>query len=874
MAGFFDIEDITPLESVRPRGGKASNRSFDDLNLTCTDCGLDKGCRSPYMPATGKGRRKVLVIAEAPGAEEDRQNTQLIGASGQLLRKELERLDWDLDQDCWKTNAVRCRPHNNATPTPLQIAACRKSLMALIAEKKPVLIIVLGKTAWEALVGPRITGRAGSSTFSDWAGQLIPDQELKTWVTPMWHPSYVLRETENSRNHPPHPDMLVIWRRQLRAALKKAGEPFVECNYRGAVTSLFDPHEAIKVLAELRRAGGIIAFDYETTGRKPHRPGHQIVSVAVSAESGTWAMPFFENEEFREAWRKFLLSPKVKKIAHLASFEASWSHTICGVWPEGWHWDTLLGSHCEQSQKPAGLKFQVYAKIGVVGYDGDVDEYLRCSGVEETQHGANGFNRIHEVPIADLLYYNGLDAFFTRRLWQIQAQELPADRQAGLLFFLEASIALTKSHALGMKIDEEIMGRQEQKVARRLQNLNRAIDACEEVQQWDGADFNFNSSQQLAHLLHDILKIPCESRTASYKEREDAPDSEGACMDEDSLSKIDIPLTRTILEYRRWQKVEGTYLGQFRREMVDGIVRPFYNLHTVNTFRSSSDKPNFQNIPKRDKEIKALIRSFIRPRPGNRIIEYDYKAVEAGIVPCYNKDPVWIQYIENPASDMHRDQASKLFIREPSAVSKEERQGAKNGFVFPTVYGSYYKNTAANLWNAAKPDTLEHLAQEGIRNQRDFTAHVRDVEEEFWNLFHVGYEWMTKTLADYEKKGYIDLYTGFRCYGPLTRNQVINYRIQGSAFHVLLWTFTQVSSLVRAQLPRSDFIGQIHDAAVGDICAEDEPTIDYWMWDYGTRKVREHWPWIIVPLSIEKERSAIGGCWAEMEGAGYLTGAK
>ena len=69
------------------------------------------------MPVTGEGRLKILILAEAPGEQEDAQNTQLIGPAGQVLRKTLAGFGVDLDRDCRKTNAVRCRPPGNRRPT-------------------------------------------------------------------------------------------------------------------------------------------------------------------------------------------------------------------------------------------------------------------------------------------------------------------------------------------------------------------------------------------------------------------------------------------------------------------------------------------------------------------------------------------------------------------------------------------------------------------------------------------------------------------------------------------------------------------------------------------------------------------------------------
>jgi len=60
--------------------------------------------------------------------------------------------------------------------------------------------------------------------------------------------------------------------------------------------------------------------------------------------------------------------------------------------------------------------------------------------------------------------------------------------------------------------------------------------------------------------------------------------------------------------------------------------------------------------------------------------------------------------------------AAKTVIRKKEDVQKDERQITKNGFVFPTIYTSYWKNTAKNMWDQFSADTLKHLRSEGIKN--------------------------------------------------------------------------------------------------------------------------------------------------------------
>ena len=90
----------------------------------CNKCKLDKNCQTPRMTYTGDGNKRILLIGEAPGKNEDIMGEQFIGDSGTLLRYNLDFLDIDMDRDCWKTNAIKCRPPSNNTPTANQIKCC------------------------------------------------------------------------------------------------------------------------------------------------------------------------------------------------------------------------------------------------------------------------------------------------------------------------------------------------------------------------------------------------------------------------------------------------------------------------------------------------------------------------------------------------------------------------------------------------------------------------------------------------------------------------------------------------------------------------------------------------------------------------------
>src|SRR3989304_6108671 len=128
--GFFDTDDLAEM-----------NVGKNIVEDACVKCGAYKNCINPKMPMSGKGAKKIYVLAEAPGENESKQNTQLVGRAGQLLRERLAERGIDLDLDCWKDNSIRCRVTDekgeNRKPTKQEIKCCKDNIDKSIKELKP-----------------------------------------------------------------------------------------------------------------------------------------------------------------------------------------------------------------------------------------------------------------------------------------------------------------------------------------------------------------------------------------------------------------------------------------------------------------------------------------------------------------------------------------------------------------------------------------------------------------------------------------------------------------------------------------------------------------------------------------------------------------
>lgn len=454
----------------------------------------------------------------------------------------------------------------------------------------------------------------------------------------------------------------------------------------------------------------------------------------------------------------------------------------------------------------------------------------------------------------------------------------PSSPEAFELFH-RGAIAFANVEANGMRVDTDYLDAAIKKAAKRILHLESELREDEVFSVWRrryGAKTNLDSGEQLATILFDVLKYPCKERT----------DSGRPSGKDTNLMDINIPFVENYRKLAKLRKAKGTFLEGIRSFVTDdGFLHPNFNLNIAASFRSTSNDPNFQNFPSRNEEMASLVRSAFIPRDDHVLVEFDFGGVEVGVAGCYNKDPKLIyDYTEG---DMHRDMAMKLFFLEKEQVSKQARYCSKNMFVFPNFYGSYWFDCARNLWEAIDRMSLatvdgvgmrEHLKENGVRKlgkaeKNDdpkigtFQYHVKKQEDYLWNERYTVYtDWKKKTWQEYQARGYCRLLTGFVCARDsdgliMNRKQVINYQIQGAAFHCLLWCLIEMDAWLRKNKMRSKIVSQIHDSIIGDVHKDELPEYLAKMKELMTVSLAKAWKWVIVPLKVEAEACELGGNW-------------
>jgi uracil-DNA glycosylase family 4 len=173
--------------SKSPPAGADAAPTWQELEravAACTRCGL---CRGRTRTVFGIGARdaSLMVVGEAPGAEEDRQGEPFVGPAGQLLNAMLAAVDLAREAT-FIANIVKCRPPQNRDPSPEEIAACMPHLARQIALVNPRALLTVGRIAAQTLLRTDLpVGRL--------RGQVFHYGELRIPLVVTYHPAYLLR---------------------------------------------------------------------------------------------------------------------------------------------------------------------------------------------------------------------------------------------------------------------------------------------------------------------------------------------------------------------------------------------------------------------------------------------------------------------------------------------------------------------------------------------------------------------------------------------------------------------------------------------------------------------------------------------------------
>jgi DNA polymerase len=176
-----------------------TNDLTEKLDAVKAECASCKACelyktRTNVVFSGGVVNTKLMLIGEAPGANEDAQGVPFVGRAGQLLDKIFESVGLSREKDIYICNTIKCRPPENRNPLPAEKIACRKFLDAQIEILKPCIILLCGKVALESFIQ---TKQGISKLRGQWFDGLYNSKMM-----PIFHPSYLLRNPSKEKGKP------------------------------------------------------------------------------------------------------------------------------------------------------------------------------------------------------------------------------------------------------------------------------------------------------------------------------------------------------------------------------------------------------------------------------------------------------------------------------------------------------------------------------------------------------------------------------------------------------------------------------------------------------------------------------------------------
>jgi DNA polymerase len=184
------------IEAARAAAMAAGDlAALRDAVMAFDGCALKKTATNTVF-ADGVPEGGLMLIGEAPGADEDRLGKPFVGVSGQLLDRMLAAIGRSRQTDTYITNVLFWRPPGNRKPTESEIAICRPFVERHIALVRPRLLVLVGGTASAAMLpgSPGITRLRGQWLSLEVNGLPEPVQAIA-----MYHPSFLLRSPERKR---------------------------------------------------------------------------------------------------------------------------------------------------------------------------------------------------------------------------------------------------------------------------------------------------------------------------------------------------------------------------------------------------------------------------------------------------------------------------------------------------------------------------------------------------------------------------------------------------------------------------------------------------------------------------------------------------
>ncbi|OUV04716.1 MAG: DNA polymerase I [bacterium TMED80] len=544
----------------------------------------------------------------------------------------------------------------------------------------------------------------------------------------------------------------------------------------------------LKVLKEMvdeLKNAKYVSIDLETTSVNPMLA--EIVGISVSYNKNcAFYIPIIYPEKKKNNFgdndlevalsvmKEFLENKDIRKVGQNIKYDALILNRH-GVKVSNIFLDTMIAAHI---LNPAARSY----KLDVLSI-----EFLNYNMVPIEELIGKGKDQITMdlVPLDKISYYAAEDADIVFQLVEIFAPKLEENGQLNFFADIEMPLidVLMKMEIEGVYVDEDLLNEMSLNVGDRLDLLVKEIYNIAEE------EFNINSTQQLAKILFDDLKL------TQIKKRSTAENVLKELVNEHELPEL-------ILSYRKLNKLKNTYIDALPASINKNTKRihSTFNQTIAATGRLSSTGPNFQNIPIRTVDGREIRKSFIAQQKNWGIFSADYSQIELRIMAHLSKDKELCKAFKDNL-DIHDRTASLIYNVPLDDVQSEMRRTAKV-INFGIMYGAGPFRISQELGisrSAAQEIIKQYFIQySGIQNYIDDTlSKARSDNYVETILGRRRYVWDVNSENALKKQA--------------AERVAINMPIQGSAAELIKIAMIDIQKNIENDKLNSKMILQIHD---------------------------------------------------------------
>ncbi len=710
------------------------------------------------IPPIGLENAQVYILGDFATERDILVGKPFSGESGELIRTLLDHLKIGSDKVRYNVT-VNFKTDDKEGPSDTQINECREEIFKDIKQTKPKVIIACGNQALKCLFERSEPGIFG------WRGHLVPFHKFNCWVVPVFPARTILKDgiSDNRTQWTKgtnHTDTLRVLREDLSIISDLIKVPVTPIKPYKIVK--LKKYEEVLAFLEAVNKKDFFVFDYETLGLKPYFKESCILSSAFSFDDETaYAFPISYHDYMskKKYWNssqeqtilkemgKLLTNSRCVKGIHNSVFEMEWSKQILGIDITNIE-DSMLQKYildCREGTK--GLDFLTFVNYGI----------------SHKVYPDSIMSNLTQLPIDDLLDYNGKDTIFEYRIYKKQEKQLNKDKVLLNVYReqLETAITIAKMQHDGACTNPE----SREKLLVGYKNSRESLE--QELLSLDSVKTFRNKYGKVPALKSNSKDIPKILFNIENLEPFKKTDKGNFSVDKEVLSSYSdkSKFCELLLKYREYSGIEGKILKGYT-----DCVFPDGKYHTsffpVETGRLSARNINLQNL---DKRKHPEIRQIIVAPEGFVLIIFDYAQLEARVLAALSNCRSFIEMIKNNY-DIHMAKAIEIWSEEiiKNATEKEVklmRYRAKNEFVFPSFYGAKPPATAKRL--AISESKAEQLLQK------------------LWHDFPEILEWQQEILKIYDKKRFVEIPPGRRRYAPLTTNEILNTPVQGGAASIV-----------------------------------------------------------------------------------------